>query len=514
VADPKVKLKRSAVGGRIPSPDQVPLGELALNTWDGQLYASKNVGLGTTVVAINPWIVGTGTDTYNAYFTAGNIGIGSTTPTSALHVVGDAYVSGIVTANAGFNLGISSAGSVITSGPIKTLNFIGAGNTFLVNGTTVDISIQGGGGGAEIGVQANDSVIGYAQTTLNFVGSGVTGVSIGTTTTITIEPGLVGAAKSVTSFTATAGQTVFNVNYSQGQENVFRNGIRLSEGGDYTATNGSTIVLSSPASSGDVIDIVVYLRGSDPNRNVEVTLLPPFNGITTAFTMYKGTTSYLFDPIDERQIVVSLGGVIQQPGVAYTVGTGSSIFFSAAPGAGVSCFITALYSNTVGIHTDATKIETQVYTPTGVQTSFTLTRGYEQNYLDVYVNGARLVNGQDFTATDSSTFDLTSAADSGDIVEAVAFRTIGITSAITAGISSNVDGNYVNTTSLKVTGIATFSSTSHLVPPSGTTAQRPASPTEGSIRYNTTLSGLEVYSGGSWVQLFTDYVQTGSTIFG
>jgi hypothetical protein len=124
VADPKIRIKRSAVAGRIPSVDQVPLGELALNTWDGQLYASKNVGLGTTVVAVNPWLVGTGTDSYNAYFTAGNIGIGSTTPTSALHVVGDAYVSGVVTANAGFNLGISSAGSVITSGGLRLLTLL------------------------------------------------------------------------------------------------------------------------------------------------------------------------------------------------------------------------------------------------------------------------------------------------------------------------------------------------------------------------------------------------------
>ena len=60
---------------------------------------------------------------------------------------GSAVFSGIVTATGGFNLGISSAGSVITSGPVKTLNFVGTGNTFAVNGTTVDISIQGGGGG-------------------------------------------------------------------------------------------------------------------------------------------------------------------------------------------------------------------------------------------------------------------------------------------------------------------------------------------------------------------------------
>ena len=43
------------------------------------------------------------------------------------------------------NIGISSAGSSI--GNATTLNFIGAGNTFAVNGSTIDISIAGGGGG-------------------------------------------------------------------------------------------------------------------------------------------------------------------------------------------------------------------------------------------------------------------------------------------------------------------------------------------------------------------------------
>ncbi|QJT70106.1 hypothetical protein SynMITS9220M01_093 [Synechococcus phage SynMITS9220M01] len=43
------------------------------------------------------------------------------------------------------NIGIQSGGSIITDG-VKTLNFIGVGNTFAVNGTTVDISISGGAG--------------------------------------------------------------------------------------------------------------------------------------------------------------------------------------------------------------------------------------------------------------------------------------------------------------------------------------------------------------------------------
>ena len=42
-------------------------------------------------------------------------------------------------------IGISSAGDDI--GNANRLNFIGAGNTFKVDGDTIDVSIQGGGGG-------------------------------------------------------------------------------------------------------------------------------------------------------------------------------------------------------------------------------------------------------------------------------------------------------------------------------------------------------------------------------
>ena len=76
------------------------------------------------------------------------------------NVSGGASFTGIVTAAGGFNLGISSAGTTITSGPVKTLNFVGSGNTFAVSGTTVDISISGGGSGGGIG-----TAIKYADNT-------------------------------------------------------------------------------------------------------------------------------------------------------------------------------------------------------------------------------------------------------------------------------------------------------------------------------------------------------------
>ena len=57
-------------------------------------------------------------------------------------IQGNLTVTGTLT---GAAIGIQSAGTVV--GAAKTLNFIGTGNTFAMNGETVDISIAGGGGG-------------------------------------------------------------------------------------------------------------------------------------------------------------------------------------------------------------------------------------------------------------------------------------------------------------------------------------------------------------------------------
>ena len=51
------------------------------------------------------------------------------------------------------------------------------------------------------------------------------------------------------------------------------------------------------------------------------------------------------------------------------------------------------------------------------------------------------------------------------------------------------------------TGDVTVTSTGFVLISAGTTAQRPASPANGQIRYNTTTSQFEGYQGGAWGQL-------------
>lgn len=53
MAAPIIRIKRSSVPGKKPTVDQLPLGELALNTNDGELFiARERVGLGTDIVSV------------------------------------------------------------------------------------------------------------------------------------------------------------------------------------------------------------------------------------------------------------------------------------------------------------------------------------------------------------------------------------------------------------------------------------------------------------------------------
>ena len=70
------------------------------------------------------------------------------------------------------------------------------------------------------------------------------------------------AYRTVTEFTATAGQTTFTPpSYTAGFINVYRNGVLLGTA-DYTATNGTTVVLAKSANSGDLVTVESFLVSS------------------------------------------------------------------------------------------------------------------------------------------------------------------------------------------------------------------------------------------------------------
>ena len=100
---------------------------------------------------------------------------------------------------------------------------------------------------------------------------------------------------TTTVFTATANQTAFSVSYTVGFVEVFLNGSKLS-GADFTATNGTSIVLASGATVGDTVDVVafttqtvanVYTQSASDARYLQLTggtLTGDLTGTTSTFS--------------------------------------------------------------------------------------------------------------------------------------------------------------------------------------------------------------------------------------
>ena len=106
---------------------------------------------------------------FDSLTVSGNLSIGGTI---TYEDVTNVDSIGVITARSGIQgIGIQSGGVNVAVGVITALNFIGAGNTFKVTGSTVDISIQGGGGG---GSGAFTTSITGIQTTSQIVGIGTT----------------------------------------------------------------------------------------------------------------------------------------------------------------------------------------------------------------------------------------------------------------------------------------------------------------------------------------------------
>ena len=136
----------------------------------------------------------TGVVTYEDVTNVDSLGI-VTARTGIKVLAGGINAVGVVTATGGFNLGISSGGNSVVSGPVKTLNFIGVGNTFLYDASSdrVDVSIAGGAGAGgtfasnAVGVHT-DKIVGVNTSTI--AGSATSEGALQVTGNIAITEGL------------------------------------------------------------------------------------------------------------------------------------------------------------------------------------------------------------------------------------------------------------------------------------------------------------------------------------
>ena len=111
-----------------------------------------------------------------------------------------------------------------------------------------------------------------------------------------------GTAQRLT-YTATAGQTTFAATYDAGYVDVYLNGVKLIAGTDFTATNGTSVVLATGAAVNDTVDIVAY--GTFQLSNFSINDANDVNaaGATSGqFLKYDGT-NFVADNIPAADVV-------------------------------------------------------------------------------------------------------------------------------------------------------------------------------------------------------------------
>ena len=203
-------------------------------------------------------------------------------------------------------------------------------------------------------------------------------------------------------YTATAGQTTFSAVYELGFIDVFMNGLKLQATVDFTATNGTSIVLTVAATLNDSIDIVAY-------------------GVFTVADVYSQAAS------DARFAAIDIDTLPTQSGNNGKFLTTDGSAASWASGTGAQRVI----------HTAGTG-----------QTVFNAT--YTVGFVDVFLNGMKLQVGTDFTGTTGTNITLTTAALLGDVIDITAFSTFSLPDTYTQGqvdslLKFEIDGGVSST---------------------------------------------------------------------
>ena len=101
-------------------------------------------------------------------------------------------------------------------------------------------------------------------------------------------------------------------------------------------------------------------------------------------------------------------------------------------------------------------IARQQYTPGGIQTDFVFDSGYTVGYLDAYVNGVRLIEATDYTASDGANVGITSYLISGDTLELVAYKAFNATDVSSTPGNFTVGNDLTVNGGLVVSGMATL----------------------------------------------------------
>jgi len=233
---------------------------LAVTGLTGYMYAnntSGNVTASTTIPTTA--LSGTITNAQLANSTISGVSLGSNL-FSLTAGTGVSFSSGTTyNGSTAITINATGSGGTVTSVAATVPSFLSISGSPITTSGTLAISYSGtalpaiNGGTAQTSYTTGDILYASASNTLSKLAVGTTGYTLTVASGVpTWKPPYVR-----TSFTATASQTTFSATYNVGYVQVFVNGVLLN-GTDYTATNGTSVVLGVGCNAGDIVETIAY----------------------------------------------------------------------------------------------------------------------------------------------------------------------------------------------------------------------------------------------------------------
>jgi hypothetical protein len=460
MANPVIKIKRSAVAGKVPTTTSLELGELAINTYDGKLFIQQDqsaVGVASTVIAINPWSVGVGSIAYNTYFTAGSVGIGTTLPKAALNVVGVVSATSFVGDGSqltGISAGGGSSQWISNSAGIHTLGNVGVGTT---NPSAVVTS-------ANTGVLAAGIVTAY-----KFYGDGsnITGISAVARVTVSQTAPSSPTAGDLWYHTTLARLFVY---FNDGSSSQWVDAAPFNIEGSGAASVSVGATAPTGPSDGDLWynsnygRLFIYYKDGTSDQWVDAA---PFN-YPTIDTPTKTENSFIatagqttFNVIYDVGFVEVYSNGIRLTSTQYTATSGTSIVLATPASAGAVIDVVEIATGRgptgaqgpagettlAGIGTTASATTHYPLFITGLGTTVPFISTTSNYFSFIPSSGTLSVNQLNVVGTiTASSFSGVSYATSSGIA----------TYATTAGVSTSVIGGVSSVTQLNVSGISTL----------------------------------------------------------
>ena len=321
-----------------------------------------------------------------------------------------ALSSSIVVDAASVNIdGATAIGADLVDADLFLVDDGAGGTNRKITATEIKDYMLGGGAGANFAAinVSGISTVAFADATTLKVGAGAT-----ITGALDVDGGAILNSAAVSDLT-------------DGRVVLAGSGGELEDSGNLTF-DGSTLAVTGAATVSTDLTVTEELTARDASlRNVVSS------GVITA--------------TDVRN---AAGGLLSLVGVSSASGDAGIVTAFKFRGQGLENFIVQDGVADVVLTgvASTTFTTTEVKTATEGQTTFSFSAGYQAGFLDLYLNGVRLVTGADYSAQNGSTAVLTNGAKAGDELEMVGWKSLGNVVELTS---------LTTVTDLTVGGIAT-----------------------------------------------------------